>query len=303
LRSTLAVLGFNHVSGFLSLRSTRYSATAAISSLNSLGDDHNGVVGSVYRVMGVEYREGMFANLKVFKEPGDPYGEVVSHLRHSDEIVSTGFKNYAGQSWVQHTVDESKQGLYKGETPKPPYVGWSSQDIGGWRWLQCLDVVKVNGLSKQGLDASEMLGEANFPDGYDNENVFAKITRGEVPSNKVFETEHAFAILDAYPVARFHCLLLPKTPSVDVSDLSVDAAAGFLKELPRLVKAVRLAAGPTCSGVNVLSNVGAGAGQEVMHTHVHVVPCFEDGDGKESGAAGDSADEAAAQLKALQEFL
>jgi histidine triad (HIT) family protein len=46
--------------------------------------------------------------------------------------------------------------------------------------------------------------------GYDPENIFAKILRGDIPSYKVLETEHCFVLLDAFPVARFHCLLLPK---------------------------------------------------------------------------------------------
>lgn len=48
------------------------------------------MVGQVYQVTGVEFRKGMFANLKVYKEPGDPYGKVLSYLRHGDEIVSIG---------------------------------------------------------------------------------------------------------------------------------------------------------------------------------------------------------------------
>jgi histidine triad (HIT) family protein len=54
------------------------------------------------------------------------------------------------------------------------------------------------------------LASTSTPEGYDNDNIFAKILRGEIPSFKVFETEHAYAMLDAFPVCRYHCLILPK---------------------------------------------------------------------------------------------
>lgn len=99
------------------------------------------MIGRKLRVTGVNYSEGKFANLRIYAEPGDPHGEVLSFLRHGDEIVCTGFKSIAGQTWVQHTVDETKQGLHKGEWPRPPYVGWSPQDIAGTRWLEFPEVL------------------------------------------------------------------------------------------------------------------------------------------------------------------
>ena len=81
------------------------------------------------------------------------------------------------------------------------------------------------------------------PDGYDHDNLFAKILRGDIPSFKVFETEQCYAFLDAFPVARFHCLIIPKIPSIDVGDLPADTASAFLMELPRLVAAVKKASG------------------------------------------------------------
>lgn len=87
----------------------------------------------------MQLSEGRFANLKVFDDAGDPYGEVLSFLRHGDVIECTDYVVFAGQSWIQHLVDESKQGLYKGEEPKPPYTAWSPEDIAGFRWLHPVD--------------------------------------------------------------------------------------------------------------------------------------------------------------------
>ena len=60
---------------------------------------------------------------------------------------------------------------------------------------------------------------------YDPSNLFAKIIAGEIPSHKIFETPHAVAILDAFPLVEGHALLLPKHPCVDVTDMPPDVAA------------------------------------------------------------------------------
>eukprot|EP00035_Acanthoeca_spectabilis_P022494 m.444076 g.444076 ORF g.444076 m.444076 type:complete len:146 (-) comp19042_c0_seq1:186-623(-) len=111
-------------------------------------------------------------------------------------------------------------------------------------------------------------------EGYDKGNLFAKIIAGEIPCHKVFETEHALAILDAFPTREGHCLLLPKGETVDVRDMSEDLAAKALSALPKLTSIVTKATG--CSGVNVIANAGADAGQMVFHTHFHVIPRFPD---------------------------
>lgn len=113
-----------------------------------------------------------------------------------------------------------------------------------------------------------MAGESKQP--YDKNNVFAKILRGEMESHKIFETEHCIAILDAFPVAPGHALLIPKQEARDVTEMTAEAAAETLKELPRLCRAVQAATG--VEGINVLSNCGAVAGQAVFHTHFHVIP-------------------------------
>jgi len=107
---------------------------------------------------------------------------------------------------------------------------------------------------------------------YDPENIFAKIIKGDIPAFKIFETPHAIAILDAFPMAPGHSLLLPKHPCVSVTDMPADVAASVLSELPRLARAVQNATG--APGVNILTNSGKEAGQLVFHAHFHVIPRF-----------------------------
>eukprot|EP00730_Choanoeca_flexa_P014472 TRINITY_DN6342_c0_g1_i2.p1 TRINITY_DN6342_c0_g1~~TRINITY_DN6342_c0_g1_i2.p1 ORF type:complete len:143 (+),score=33.62 TRINITY_DN6342_c0_g1_i2:29-457(+) len=109
---------------------------------------------------------------------------------------------------------------------------------------------------------------------YNPDNVFRKILDGQIPSYKIFETEHALAILDAFPMVKGHSLLIPKGNYTTVGDMPAEAAADFFASLPKLVNAVKAATG--CDGVNILSNAGAAAGQVVMHVHVHVVPRNEE---------------------------
>ena len=108
-------------------------------------------------------------------------------------------------------------------------------------------------------------------------------------------------MLDAFPAARYHCLLLPKCPSVDVGDLPPDVAAGLFAELPRLVAAVKAASG--APAVKVSSNAGAEAGQVVFHTHVHVVPCFSLEDSLDGATVPVDTHEAKESLKRLRHLL
>ena len=112
---------------------------------------------------------------------------------------------------------------------------------------------------------------------YDADNIFAKIIRGEIPCFKIFETEHALAFLDAFPMAEGHALLIPKALGyATVMDMPPEVAADVLRELPRLVRAVARATG--AAGANVVQNNGEAAGQLVFHAHFHVIPRRE-GDG------------------------
>ncbi|KAG9404080.1 Histidine triad nucleotide-binding protein 2, mitochondrial [Aphanomyces cochlioides] len=109
---------------------------------------------------------------------------------------------------------------------------------------------------------------------YDDNNVFAKILRGELPSYKIFETDDVIAILDAFPCTAGHSLLIPKaTGYTDILDIPPHVAAALFQELPRLAKAVQEALG--CDGINIVQNNGGAAGQVVFHPHIHVIPRYE----------------------------
>ena len=137
---------------------------------------------------------------------------------------------------------------------------------------------------------------------YDPSNLFAKIIAGEIPSHKIFETPHAVAILDAFPLVEGHALLLPKHPCVDVTDMPPDVAASVLKELPRLARLVQQATG--ADGVNIAQNSGKAAGQVVFHCHFHVIPRFDSdqkpiafGASRKSMISGDEAASVLSRMK------
>ena len=104
----------------------------------------------------------------------------------------------------------------------------------------------------------------------DSECIFCKIAAGEIPCTKVLEDDVALGFMDIAPVAEAHVLLIPKPHYETVDELPPDLAAGTLKHLPDLVRAIRAATG--CQGLNVLQNNGAVAGQLVPHVHFHLIP-------------------------------
>ena len=110
--------------------------------------------------------------------------------------------------------------------------------------------------------------DATLP--YDPDNIFARILRGEIPANKVWEDEHAFAFHDINPAAPVHILVIPKGPYVSWEDFSARAST---EEIAGFVRAIGLIArehGLVAPGYRLLANVGGHAGQEVPHLHVHL---------------------------------
>lgn len=103
---------------------------------------------------------------------------------------------------------------------------------------------------------------------------FCKIIRGEIPAEKVLETDDAVAFLDIRPVIRGHVLLVPKEHHADLTDLPEALAAGSASLLPRLCRAIKAATG--ADGFNVIVNNGRAAGQTVDHGHWHIIPRFRD---------------------------
>lgn len=105
---------------------------------------------------------------------------------------------------------------------------------------------------------------------YDENNVFAKILRGEIPSDKVYEDEWAYAFHDIAPQAKVHILVIPKAAYVSWDDFSERASpeeiAGFVRAVGRVARAQGLVE----PGYRLLANVGRHGGQEVPHLHVHI---------------------------------
>ena len=110
--------------------------------------------------------------------------------------------------------------------------------------------------------------DATLP--YDDSNVFAKILRGELPCNKVFEDEHALAFHDINPLAPVHILVIPKGAYVSWDDFSERASDAEIAGLVRAVGHVAREAGMVAQGYRLLANTGERAGQEVAHLHVHI---------------------------------
>ncbi|KAA2213718.1 histidine triad nucleotide-binding protein [Teichococcus oryzae] len=105
---------------------------------------------------------------------------------------------------------------------------------------------------------------------YDDGNIFARILRGEIPSRKVHEDEHALAFHDIAPQAPVHVLVIPKGSYVSVADFSAKASPEEVAGFWRAVGLVARQLGLEDQGFRVLTNMGSDAGQEVPHFHVHI---------------------------------
>ena len=105
---------------------------------------------------------------------------------------------------------------------------------------------------------------------YDPSNVFARILRGEIPCQKVYEDQWALAFHDINPLAPVHVLVIPKSPYVSWDDFTANAADAEIADFIRTVGEVARMTGADAQGYRVLSNVGKRGGQEVPHLHVHV---------------------------------
>jgi histidine triad (HIT) family protein len=105
---------------------------------------------------------------------------------------------------------------------------------------------------------------------YDNNNVFAKILRGEIPCKKVYEDDYALAFHDINPQAPIHVLVIPKGPYVSMMDFTANAPAELVAGFLRAVGETARTLGLEESGYRVLANAGANAHQEVPHLHFHI---------------------------------
>ncbi|MFZ5749355.1 MAG: histidine triad nucleotide-binding protein [Pseudomonadota bacterium] len=110
--------------------------------------------------------------------------------------------------------------------------------------------------------------DATLP--YDDNNIFAKILRDEIPSKRVYEDEFALAFHDINPQAPHHILVIPKGRYVSWDDFSARAPDAEIAGFVRAVGHVARAAGFVEPGYRLLANIGMDAHQEVPHLHVHL---------------------------------
>jgi len=105
---------------------------------------------------------------------------------------------------------------------------------------------------------------------YDDDNVFARILRGEIPADKVYEDEHVLAFNDIAHMAPVHVLVIPKGKYVSMDDFAAKASDAEIAALVRAMGRIARQAGVAESGYRVVANTGPDSGQEVMHLHFHV---------------------------------
>lgn len=106
---------------------------------------------------------------------------------------------------------------------------------------------------------------------YDNNNIFAKILRGEIPCKKIYEDDHVLAFHDLYPKAPVHVLVIPKGAYVSMDDFTERAPDVEIAALMRATGKIARDLGLDQSGYRILSNIGSDGGQEVPHLHLHLV--------------------------------
>lgn len=110
--------------------------------------------------------------------------------------------------------------------------------------------------------------------------IFCKIINGDIPSATIFENDEYKVILDAFPAAKGHTLILPKTHFENIYDIDGETAGRLFAAATKVARAIKEVTG--CEGMNILQNNGTVAGQTVHHFHIHLIPRFE-GDGMRFG--------------------
>ena len=106
---------------------------------------------------------------------------------------------------------------------------------------------------------------------YDDQNIFAKILRGEIPNDTVLETEHSLAFNDIQPQAPVHVLVIPKGPYVCYDHFAQTASDAEIADYTRAIGEVCKLKGLGQDGFRLISNAGKNGVQEVPHLHVHIL--------------------------------
>ena len=109
---------------------------------------------------------------------------------------------------------------------------------------------------------------------YDSNNIFAKILRGEIPCNKIYEDDFILSFYDINPQKKIHALVIPKGKYIDLDDFSSNASSeeivGLLKGINIVAKKLKISV-DTGKGYRALANISEDGGQEVPHLHFHLL--------------------------------
>lgn len=110
---------------------------------------------------------------------------------------------------------------------------------------------------------------------YDEQNIFARILRGEIPNDTVTETTHSLAFRDIQPQAPVHVLVIPKGNYVDFEHFAAEASdaeiVDFVRTAGRISAESGVSRGGDGEGFRVIANTGEHGGQEVDHFHLHII--------------------------------
>ncbi|ENX05594.1 HIT family protein [Acinetobacter courvalinii] len=120
---------------------------------------------------------------------------------------------------------------------------------------------------------------------YDDQNIFARILRGELPAIKIYEDDQVLAFMDIMPQADGHALVIPKTPAVTLLDLPAEAAAYTIQVVQKVARAIEKAL--NVEGIVLMQLSGAAAGQTVPHVHFHLIPSSVHELGRHAAQMGD----------------
>lgn len=105
------------------------------------------------------------------------------------------------------------------------------------------------------------------------DDLFLKIVRGELPSEKVYEDDVTYAFLDIHPNNKGHVLVVPKEKFRNIFDIDTNTFTALTRAAQKIAVALKDSLG--ADGVNIVMNNEPAAGQEVFHAHIHVIPRFE----------------------------
>lgn len=109
---------------------------------------------------------------------------------------------------------------------------------------------------------------------YDTNNIFARILRGELPCEKLFEDAHTLAFMDIMPRADGHCLVIPKAPARTLFDIPADIQPALFATIQKVARAARI--GMAADGLTLQQFNESAGGQVVFHVHFHIIPRWND---------------------------